>query len=145
MRLVRDQEVTSSILVVPTTDKENGLIINGRFYYLMLMFISQNSNLIHRPNNDIANVGIDIANPYLIKSRKLNFKPSFLIIPIHIMPAKAPKGVKYAAMLVAMIVEYNAPFEKGINLRISENKTLKGILFIILAPINAVMPKLNIG
>ena len=59
--------------------------------------------IINKESSDTINTGIAIGAQYLIKSKKLNLTCSSFNILIHIIPASAPIGVKYAPMLEPMI------------------------------------------
>lgn len=78
--------------------------------------------------------GIPVINPYFIKSKKEYFTPSLFTILLHIIPARAPAGVKKAPILDPAIEANAAIFaESPASLDIELNKTLMGILFIKLA------------
>ena len=84
-------------------------------------------------------VGIEIRIPYFIKVKKENSTSFFFRIDIHIIPAKAPIGVRKAPMLDPAITE-NVNFiilgEEAKHEIILLKKTHIGILFIILEQIN---------
>ena len=60
-----------------------------------------------------SNVGIDTANPYKVNFPKESFKSCSFRILIHMIPAKAPIGVKIAPELLEIIVANNADSLEG--------------------------------
>ena len=77
-------------------------------------------------------VGIPIIDPYFIKSKYEYLISLRFRIFDHIMPAKAPTGVKMAPMLDPMIAPKTA-LNDAPSCRIDENNTLIGMLFRIFA------------
>ena len=59
--------------------------------------------IINNPSSDTAKVGIDIIAPYLMKSKKLNLISCFFKMDNHIIPARAPIGVKKAPIFEPII------------------------------------------
>ena len=68
--------------------------INGFFYII-----------INNANKETISVGIDIITPYFMKSKKLNLISCFFKMLNHIIPAKAPIGVKKAPIFDPIIDE----------------------------------------
>ena len=66
--------------------------------------------IINNPS-DTTVARILIGAQYFINPPKLKFIFSFFKSPIHIIPAKAPRGVKYAPKLDPIIEAYKAPIE----------------------------------
>lgn len=100
-------------------------------------YINQNQkqiNDIYKPNNALISVIGAIINPYLRKEKKEKSIFSFFNMESHIIPASAPKGDKYAAILLPIMEAYTAfKLIEALDLIISLNKTLIGMLLIIFA------------
>lgn len=60
-----------------------------------------------------SNVGTDTTNPYKVNFPKENFKSCSFRILIHMIPAKAPIGVRIAPKLLEIIVANNADSLEG--------------------------------
>ena len=58
---------------------------------------------IIKNNNEIANVGIDIIDPYFIKLKNENLMSCLFNKEENIIPAKAPIGVNIAPILLPII------------------------------------------
>ena len=83
------------------------------------------------PNVELTKANRQIIEPYFIKDKKLKSSPCFFSIDIHMIPAKAPIGVKQAPILDPMTVE-----NRAISLfpsKINEYKTDIGMLFMRLS------------
>ena len=59
--------------------------------------------IINNPSRDTVSVGREMIAPYLMKSKKLNLISCFFKIDNHIIPAKAPIGVKNAPIFDPII------------------------------------------
>ena len=77
----------------------------------------KNVNSSKRPAKATSNVGIDTTNPYKVNFPKENFKSCSFRILIHMIPAKAPIGVKIAPKLLEIIVANKADSLEGRNER----------------------------
>ena len=64
-----------------------------------LFAYNTNNEERYNPPRVANNTGIAVMTPYFAKVINPNFTPFFSVISMHIMPANAPIGVKYAPML----------------------------------------------
>ena len=71
-------------------------------YYVVFLFIYKT---IIKNNNEIANVGIEIIDPYFIKLKNENLISCLFNKEENIIPAKAPIGVNIAPILLPIIEE----------------------------------------
>ena len=96
----------------------------------------------HKVASDTIITIIDIIIPFFTKSINLNSTSIFFKIDIHIIPASAPIGVRYAPTLEAIIVLYIISLIYALlAFKITSlNNTLIGILFIRFVAKNDVRP-----
>ena len=100
-----------------------------RSFFLYTDFLPYTACNIHTPKSAADKAGTAIILPYFIKLGKEKSIPWLFTMFIHIIPAKAPTGVKTAPRLLPMTVANNAPFPAPAPFKIAQNSTLMGILF----------------